>query len=88
MVGLGETDDEVIECISDLRYVGVSMLTIGQYLPPKKNSWPLDRYVVPSKFEEWKNYAQNLGFSNVASAPLVRSSYQAEQLSKNRVYER
>ena len=83
MVGAGETDDEIIQCISDLRAAGVSMLTIGQYLPPKKESWPLDRYVTPAKFEEWKKYAESIGFSTVASAPLVRSSYCAEGLSKN-----
>ena len=85
MVGVGETDDEIVQCISDLRSAGVSMLTIGQYLPPKKESWPLDRYVPPVKFEEWKDYAESLGFFNVASAPLVRSSYCAEDLSRSRV---
>jgi lipoic acid synthetase len=83
MVGTGETDDEIIQCISDLRYAGVSMLTIGQYLPPKKESWPLDRYVTPAKFEEWKKYAESIGYSNVASAPLVRSSYCAEELNSS-----
>lgn len=83
MVGVGETDDEIIRCITDLRAAGVSMLTIGQYLPPEKNSWPLDRYVPPIKFEEWKKYAQSIGFSKVASAPLVRSSYCAEELNSS-----
>lgn len=83
MVGVGETDCEITECISDLRDAGVSVLTIGQYLPPKKESWPLDRYVPPIKFEEWKKYAKSIGFSSVASAPLVRSSYCAEELNSS-----
>ena len=85
MVGTGETDDEIMQCISDLIYAGVSMLTIGQYLPPKKSSWPLDRYVSPAKFKEWKEYAESIGFSNVASAPLVRSSYRAEELNSSNI---
>lgn len=81
MAGLGETDEEVIECITDLKAAGATMLTIGQYLPPERNSWPLDRYVEPEKFEEWKKYAENIGFSKVASGALVRSSYCAEELN-------
>ena len=81
MVGLGETDQEVEATIREIRGTGVSILTIGQYLPPSRSHWPLDRYVEPAKFAEWKEYALSLGFSGVASAPLVRSSYHAEELS-------
>ncbi len=78
MVGLGEGDQEVETAIMDLRDAGISMLTIGQYLPPSSNHWPLDRYVHPDTFEKWRLFALDVGFTNVASAPLVRSSYQAE----------
>ena len=80
MVGLGETDQEVLQTIDDLYHVGVRMLTIGQYLPPTVEHWALDRYVHPDKFEEWKEYSYKKGFTHVASAPLVRSSYHAEEL--------
>ena len=82
MVGLGENDDEVETAIKDLRNAGVSMLTIGQYLPPSSNHWSLERYVHPDVFERWKHFAMDLGFTNVASAPLVRSSYHAEAFVK------
>ena len=81
MVGLGETNAEVEECIADIRSTGATILTIGQYLPPTPKSWPLDRYVHPSQFDLWKIFALKIGFNNVASAPLVRSSYCAENLA-------
>ena len=80
MVGLGETDDEVVATIGDLRKSGVSILTVGQYLPPSNDHYPLDRYVEPEKFAEWGEYAKEIGFEFVASAPLVRSSYNAGDL--------
>jgi len=79
MVGLGETDAEVERTIGDLYSAGVQMLTIGQYLPPGPDSWPLERYVEPGVFAVWKTLAESMGFVQVASAPLVRSSYHAEQ---------
>lgn len=82
MVGLGETDDEVLQALRDLRASGVSVLTIGQYLPPSGEHWKLERYVEPEKFEEWRKIALELGFKAVASAPLVRSSYHAGELVK------
>ena len=82
MAGLGETDDEVVRTLKDLRSAGVSILTIGQYLPPSAGHWPLDRYVEPEKFDEWGRIARELGFAFVASAPLVRSSYNAAELIK------
>jgi len=80
MVGMGETDEEVETTICDIRKTKTSMLTIGQYLPPSGNHWPLERYVKPEKFEHWRNFAIKQGFTRVASAPLVRSSYHAEEL--------
>lgn len=85
MAGLGETDDELVQTLKDLRAAGVSILTIGQYLPPSSAHWPLDRYVEPEKFDAWGKIARELGFTFVASAPLVRSSYNAAELiNKNK----
>lgn len=81
MVGLGESDDEVLQTLRDLREAGVNIVTIGQYLPPSNTHWPLQRYVTPEKFAEWAEYAKQLGFEQVASAPLVRSSYRAGELA-------
>ena len=78
MVGMGESDDEVEATIKELHDIGVSILTIGQYLPPSSEHWPLERYVHPDIFEKWRLLALDLGFKSVASAPLVRSSYHAE----------
>jgi len=80
MVGLGETDEEVIQCIDDLYAAGVDILTIGQYLPPSRKHWKLKRYVRPEKFDEWAVYAESIGFKAVASSPMVRSSYKAGEL--------
>ena len=80
MVGMGETDEEVETTICDIRKTGTSMITIGQYLPPSGNHWPLERYVEPEIFEHWRKFALKQGFAKVASAPLVRSSYHAEEL--------
>lgn len=82
MVGLGETDSEVEKTICEIRETGAVLLTIGQYLPPTPGHWPLHRYVEPSTFSQWKEFAERLGFACVASAPLVRSSYNAEFLGK------
>ncbi len=78
MVGLGETDLEIEETIREIRMTGAEILTIGQYLPPSSAHRPLDRYVTPETFENWKGFALRLGFKSVASGPLVRSSYNAE----------
>ncbi|MBT3377574.1 MAG: lipoyl synthase [Lentisphaerae bacterium] len=80
MLGLGETDDEIRTLLGDLREAGVSILTIGQYLPPSANHWPLARYAPPEEFDEWARIAkEEVGFSSVVSGPLVRSSYMADQ---------
>ncbi len=81
MVGLGETDDEVVATMRDMAAAGVQILTIGQYLPPTRKHWPLARYVEPERFAEWATLAKEMGFGAVASSPLVRSSYRAEELA-------
>lgn len=78
MLGLGETPEEVRQVLRDLREHQVDMLTLGQYLQPTKYHLPVDRYVTPQEFLDHANYAKQLGFSNVASGPLVRSSYHAD----------
>lgn len=77
MVGLGETREEVVEAMKDLRSVGVDFLTIGQYLQPTKANLPVKEYIHPSVFEEYRVLGEQLGFKYVASGPLVRSSYRA-----------
>ena len=77
MLGLGETDEEIKTTLKDLRAVDCDIVTFGQYLRPKKRHLPVKEYVTPQKFQEWKNYALNMGFLYVASGPLVRSSYRA-----------
>ncbi len=79
MVGLGETDDEVISTLQDLRQVGVDIVTIGQYLRPTLSHLEVDRYVTPERFEWYREQAMSMGFSYCASAPLVRSSYLADK---------
>lgn len=78
MVGLGETDDEVVEAMHDLRQAGVELLTIGQYLAPSSQHAPVVRYVTPARFEEFAEVGRKMGFSHVAAGPMVRSSYMAE----------
>ncbi|MFA5042493.1 MAG: lipoyl synthase [Kiritimatiellia bacterium] len=80
MVGLGETDDELMAAISDLRSAGCRGLTLGQYLAPSPRHWPIARFVPPERFEHYRRRALEMGFMAVASGPLVRSSYQADQL--------
>ncbi len=77
MVGIGESFDEVIDLMRDLRFVNVDIMTIGQYLQPTKEHLPVERYVTPEEFEEYKHIGLKLGFKYVESAPLVRSSYHA-----------
>ncbi|MDR0931613.1 MAG: lipoyl synthase [Victivallales bacterium] len=85
MLGLGEKSEEVVQSLKDLREVGVSIVTIGQYLPPSAQHWQLDRFVTPEEFEQFGEIARQLGFSAVASSPLVRSSYRAGELHSFRV---
>jgi lipoic acid synthetase len=79
MVGVGETFDELVQAIRDLRSVECDILTIGQYLAPSKDHLPISRYYTPEEFAELKRIALEMGFSYVESAPLVRSSYHAAE---------
>ncbi len=79
MVGLGETDEEIVAVMHDLRAHGVDMLTIGQYLQPSQHHLPVTRYVEPAAFDGFARKAQELGFMHAACGPLVRSSYHADQ---------
>ncbi len=78
MLGLGETDSEILQAIRDLRAHDCDMLTLGQYLQPSRYHAPVDRYIHPDQFAELAEFARGLGFVNVASGPLVRSSYHAD----------
>lgn len=78
MLGLGETVEEILQVMQDLRTHGVSMLTLGQYLQPSIHHLPVVRYVEPSIFEQLKQKADVMGFNNTASGPMVRSSYHAD----------
>lgn len=82
MVGFGETRDDLVETMQDLRASGCQLLTIGQYLRPTREQRPVARYYEPAEFEELAGIARELGFSEVASGPLVRSSYRADRLFK------
>ena len=83
MLGLGETDDEVLQVLMDLRKHGVERLTIGQYLSPSKAHLPVRRYVHPEEFEHWKHIAQELGFKKAHCGVFVRSSYHAAEDSSH-----
>lgn len=82
MVGLGETTDEIIQVMKDLREHGVDMITIGQYLQPSLNHLAVQRFVHPDEFSMYAEKARELGFKSVASGPLVRSSYHADKQAK------
>ncbi len=81
MLGLGETPLAVETALSDLRAAGVTLLTLGQYLQPSPAHLPVNRWVTPKEFDDWATRARALGFRQVASGPLVRSSYRAELLA-------
>ncbi|MGF1448198.1 MAG: lipoyl synthase [Opitutales bacterium] len=81
MLGIGEEKDEVAQTLRDLRAVDVDILTLGQYLQPTPKHAPIDRWVTPEEFAEWKAYALEIGFKVCESGPLVRSSYHAEEAS-------
>ncbi|EMO93087.1 lipoyl synthase [Leptospira interrogans] len=84
ILGMGETLEEVKECMQDLASVGVSLLTLGQYLQPTSTHLPVKEYVVPQVFKDLRIYGKSIGFKGVFSGPLVRSSYHAdEQISWN-----
>ncbi len=83
MTGLGEKTDEVIEVFSDLRKAGCDFLTVGQYLSPSDKHHPIIEYTTPEQFDMYAEKAMKLGFLHVSSAPLVRSSYLADEAMKN-----
>ncbi len=82
MMGLGETNEEIVQVLKDLREHGVNMLTLGQYLQPSRHHLPVKRYVPPAEFDELKDVAMDLGFSHAACGPFVRSSYHADLQAK------
>ena len=79
MVGLGEDADEVRSTLEDIRGAGVEVLTIGQYLQPSRQHLPVDRFVTPEEFADYRRLALELGFAHCESGPLVRSSYHAHE---------
>ncbi len=84
MLGLGESESQVEEIIAHIFATGCRLLTIGQYLQPTRNHLPVTSYVTPEEFKQWRTFAINLGFENVASGPFVRSSYHAHKLYESR----
>lgn len=80
MLGIGETEAELVRTLEDLRAVGCELLTLGQYLRPTRHHVPVDRYVEPSEFDRYADVARDIGFTAVASGPMVRSSYRADAL--------
>jgi lipoic acid synthetase len=84
MVGVGETFEEIVEVLTDLREINCELLTIGQYLPPTKAHYPIERYYHPNEFEDLRELGLEMGFTHVESGPLVRSSYHAEEAVTSR----
>ena len=78
MLGIGESIDQVKDVLRDLKDHDCDMITLGQYLQPSLNHLPVERYVHPDEFEELREFGDSLGFSHVASGPMVRSSYHAD----------
>ncbi len=83
MVGLGERFEEVVNVMCDLRNIGCDTITIGQYLQPSKNHLPVEKFIYPKVFDEYKKTGDRLGFKYTSSGPFVRSSYNAEQQGRN-----
>ena len=86
MLGLGETENEVLAALADLKRTNVDIVTFGQYLRPTQNHLPIERYVTPEEFEAYRRRGLELGFLEVVAGPLVRSSYRADRVfEKNNV---
>ena len=83
MLGIGEKPEEIGKALKDLRSAEVNILTLGQYLQPTPDHVPVDRWVTPEEFEDWKKFSLDIGFDVVESGPLVRSSYHAEEQSEH-----
>jgi lipoic acid synthetase len=79
MLGLGETQEEVLQTMDDLRAVGCEVMTIGQYLQPSEEHYPVHDYITPETFDYYAQVGKEKGFRHIESAPLVRSSYHAER---------
>ena len=79
MLGLGETQEEVIQTMKDLREVGLDILTIGQYLQPSKKHLPVKEFITPEQFKKYEEIGLQMGFRHVESSALVRSSYKAQK---------
>lgn len=88
MLGLGETLDEVEQVMRDMRAHGIEMLTLGQYLQPSAHHLPVQRYVTPQEFDTLRESGKNMGFTHVASGPMVRSSYHADMQAKSALPQR
>lgn len=88
MLGLGETHEEVVQVLKDLRHIGVDAVTVGQYLRPTMRHLPVNTFVHPNKFKEYEQIGEELGFAFVASGPFIRSSYNAIDFSKKVMSER
>ena len=82
MLGLGETNEQVLETMEDLVEVGVEILNLGQYLRPSKRHLPIKRWVTPEEFDELAERGEEMGFRHVEAGPLVRSSYRADLQAK------
>ena len=87
MVGLGEVYEEVVQLMKDLRAVSCDIMTIGQYLQPHARRLPVERYVTPEEFNQWREIGMDMGFHHVESSPLTRSSYHARQQTQGAVSE-
>ncbi|MCW4151093.1 lipoyl synthase [Halomonas sp. 18H] len=83
MLGLGETEEEILQTFDDLREIGVDIVTLGQYLRPTRNHLPVERWVTPEEFERYRQLGLERGFMEVPSGPLVRSSYRADRVFEN-----
>ena len=88
MLGLGETDEEILQALKDLRAVGCDVVTFGQYLQPSKRHLKVIEYVTPEKFKYWQTTAESMGYLYVASGPLVRSSYRAGEFFMKGIVEK
>ena len=82
MVGLGETDEEVKQVMDDLRKVDCDIITIGQYLQPSSHHLAVQEFITPEQFQQWQKYGEKVGFLQVVSSPLTRSSYHAEEVRR------
>ena len=85
LAGMGETEEEVVMTMEDLRKVGCDILTIGQYLRPSEENYPVQRFVRPEEFARYKNIGLEMGFRHVSSGPFVRSSYLAEKIYEEKI---